>query len=127
MDSSASVVLVAEDETLIRMMAADMLADAGFTVVEAASSDEALAALRVHAGHVATLFTDIDMPGGMTGLELARAARREWPGIAILVTSGLHQPLARDLPPGGRFIPKPYRPEHVIAHIHALTRPTDTP
>jgi CheY-like chemotaxis protein len=67
-----AVVLVVEDEMLLRMRAVDMVEDAGFTSVEAVSADEAVAILESRSD-IALLFTDIQMPGSMDGLGLARA------------------------------------------------------
>ena len=120
MKIAPKIVIVAEDEVLVRMLAADTLAEAGFSVVEVATAAQAVAALQEHVGKVAVLFTDVHMPGGVTGLELARLVRRRWPHVAILVTSGQHKPGDGELPAGGLFITKPYRAERVLAHIQAL-------
>ena len=82
------LVLVAEDDTLIRMMAVDALTDAGFAVIEVGHADDALNILSAQSAKVRALFTDIHMPGTMTGLELAHHVRGNWPWIALLVASG---------------------------------------
>src|SRR3712207_4874932 len=97
------VVLVVEDEPMIRMFAADVLEDEGFEVVEAATAPAALALLEKRQD-VAALFTDIDMPGGMNGLELARIVTERWPHIALVVTSGVYRIGADKLPNDGVFI-----------------------
>ena len=66
------VVLLVEDEPLVRMAAADDLQDAGFHVLEAANADVALAVLESCSDDVQVLFTDIDMPGSMNGLDSCR-------------------------------------------------------
>jgi CheY-like chemotaxis protein len=101
------VVLIVEDEPLIRMYAADLMEDGGFDVVEANTARGALAILEKRNGDVSALFTDVDMPGGMNGLELAGIAYSRWPHIAILVTSGVVRMLGA-LPGGGVFLGKPY-------------------
>ena len=101
------VVLIVEDEPLIRMYAADLLEDAGFDVAEATSARAALAILEKRNGDVAALFTDVDMPGDMNGLELAGIVYSRWPHIAILVTSGVVR-MVGALPGGGVFLGKPY-------------------
>jgi CheY-like chemotaxis protein len=68
------VVLVVEDEFLIRINAAEMMEEAGFEVVEASNADEAVATLEARLD-IAVVFTDIQMPGTMDGLKLARAVR----------------------------------------------------
>jgi CheY-like chemotaxis protein len=77
------VVLVVEDDFLIRMHAAETIEDAGFEVVEASNADEAVTILEARLD-IAVVFTDIRMPGSMDGLKLARAARDRWPPIHIV-------------------------------------------
>ena len=101
------VVLVVEDEPLIRMEAADTLEDEGFEVIEAATARAALALLEKRKGDVAALFTDVDMPGDMNGLELAGIVHHRWPNIAIVVTSGVVR-VSGSLPGRGIFLEKPY-------------------
>lgn len=62
-----TVVLLVEDEPLVRMTAADELDDAGFRVLEAKNADEALVVLEAHSSEVQVLFTDVNMPGSMDG------------------------------------------------------------
>ena len=95
------VVVVAEDEALIRMMAVDALTEAGFAVVEAGHAEDALAVLAAQSNDIHVLFTDIHMPGSMNGLELTHHVRDHWPWIALIVASGKARPLAAELPEGG--------------------------
>src|SRR5438445_12768244 len=88
-----AVVLVVEDEMLLRMRAVDMVEDAGFTSVEAVDADEAVAILESRSD-IALLFTDIQMPGSMDGLVLAHAVHDRWPPIQILLVSGQFRPAA---------------------------------
>jgi two-component system, response regulator PdtaR len=120
MESPPNTVIVAEDEALVRMLAAETLADAGFSVVQVANAEEAIAALQIHAGNVALLFTDIHMSGELTGVELANLVTERWPRVAILVTSGRGKPRIGELPPGSQFIAKPYLAERIVAEVHAL-------
>ena len=106
-ESRRPVILVVEDEFLLRMDAAEMVAAAGFTVVEAANADEAIEILEARSD-IAVIFTDIQMPGAMDGLRLVRAVRGRWPPIKIVATSGQLAVADVDLPEGGRFLPKPY-------------------
>jgi CheY-like chemotaxis protein len=106
-ESRRPVILVVEDEFLLRMDAAVMIAAAGFAVVEAANADEAIDILETRSD-IAVVFTDIQMPGAMDGLRLARAVRGRWPPIKIVATSGHLAVTDTDLPEGGRFLPKPY-------------------
>ncbi len=82
---NSPVVLLVEDEPLVRMAAADDLQDAGFHVLEAANADIALAVLESCSQHVQVLFTDIDMPGSMNGLDLAERP----PALAAYLASGV--------------------------------------
>ena len=119
-DLPAHVVLVAEDGTLTRMVAVDALTDAGFVVIEAGHADEALSLLTAQAIEVHALFTDIHMPGTMTGLELAHHVRGHWPWIALPMASGKARPTPEGMPAGSRFLPKPYDPNHVVRHVREL-------
>lgn len=100
-------VLVVEDEPVLRMIALDYLASVGFETVEAHSADEALALLERQPA-VTALFTDVQMPGSMDGIDLAAIATRRWPSILIIVTSGARQSSQRPLPERVTFLPKPY-------------------
>jgi CheY-like chemotaxis protein len=113
------VVLIVEDEFLLRMDAVDMIAAAGFEVVEAANADEAIEILESRPD-ITVVFTDIQMPGSMDGLKLARAVRGRWPPIKIIATSGHVHIGEIDLPEGGRFLPKPYSSEQVTGVLREL-------
>ncbi len=115
------VVIVVEDEPVVRLVAVVALEDAGFKVIGVAHSDEALSVLQARADSVQALFTDIHMPGTMSGLELAHHARAHWPWIAILIASGNLRPPADKLPNGSRFVAKPYELDNVVRHVHELT------
>ena len=114
------VVLIVEDEFLLRLDAVDMIVAAGFDAIEAASADEAIEILESRRD-VAVVFTDIQMPGSMDGLKLARAVRGRWPPIKIVATSGHIEVKAHDLPEGGRFLPKPYNPVQVTGVLREIT------
>jgi CheY-like chemotaxis protein len=114
------VVLIVEDEFLLRMNAAEMVGDAGFDVVEAGNADEAIVILEARPD-IHVVFTDIQMPGSMDGLKLARFVRGRWPPIKIIATSGFVNVGKDELPEGSRFLPKPYRPEQIVATLRELT------
>ena len=117
------VILVVEDEAIIRMEAVQMLEDAGFAVVEACNAHDALVILDSRTD-VRVVFTDINMPGTWDGMRLAQIVRGRWPPIHLIVTSGLMSPDPHDLPLNGRFIPKPYNPAYVVATIRELLTPS---
>ncbi|RSV33283.1 response regulator [Sphingomonas sp. ABOLE] len=100
-------VLVVEDEPFVRMIAAGMLQEGGFRVVEAPDATEALDLLERH--QVAVVFTDINMPGLIDGLQLAAIVKERYPHVKVIITSG-RQWLGSDaLPSDSVFLPKPYR------------------
>src|SRR3981189_66382 len=117
--SKRPVVLIVEDEFLLRIDAADMIAAAGFEVVQAGNADEAIEILESRRD-VTVVFTDIQMPGSMDGLKLARAVRGRWPPIKIVATSGRLDVSETDLPEGGRFLAKPYSPNQVTGVLREL-------
>ena len=84
-DPNAPVILVVDDEAMVRMSGVMMLEDAGYEVLEAASADEAMELLK-HAPEVRLMFSDVDMPGSMNGVELATAVNDRWPNIRLLLT-----------------------------------------
>jgi CheY-like chemotaxis protein len=114
------VVLVVEDDFLIRIGAVEMIEAAGFDVVEAANGDEAIEILEVRLD-ITVVFTDIQMPGTMDGLKLAAAIRGRWPPIKIIATSGVVDVRGVDLPEGGRFLPKPYSSAEIVGTLRELT------
>jgi CheY-like chemotaxis protein len=114
MQVSGVYVLVVEDEPILRLNAVDMLDDAGFEVLEAADADAALRLLEERAPEVAALFTDINMPGSMDGLALAKVVHERWPHIQPFVTSGRSRLHDAEIPDHGRFIAKPYRSAEMV-------------
>ncbi|MEO7820088.1 MAG: HWE histidine kinase domain-containing protein [Sphingomicrobium sp.] len=103
---SPPVVLVVEDEMVLRMRAVDIVQDAGFVPIEAVSADEALEILESR-DDISLLFTDIQMPGSMDGLKLAHATHNRWPHIKIILVSGQIEVTDADKPDNSRFFPKP--------------------
>ena len=81
------LVLLVEDEVLVRLVACDGLEAAGFTVVEANDAQEALDVLASRSD-IGVLFTDVNMPGALDGLDLAELVHLRWPHIKLVVTSG---------------------------------------
>ncbi len=109
-------ILVAEDESLLRMVAVDALEEAGYDVIEVETGDEG--ARVVAAGHtLAGLVTDIQMPGGIDGCALAQITHARHPEAVIVVVSGNRVPGAGELPIGARFIGKPYSVNAVLSTL----------
>ena len=114
------VVIIVEDEMLIRMSTAEDFSDAGFEVLEAENVQAALIILEAEASRLHVLFTDVHMPGELTGVHLAHHACKRWPWIGLLVTSGQPKPADNALPKGCRFIAKPYDTGDVVQHVRDL-------
>ena len=112
-------ILVVEDEPIIRLGMVSSIQDAGFTVIEAANADEAIARLRQD-DEVRVVVTDVDMPGSMDGIRLAHYVRHRWPPIRLLVISGKVGVVASELPEGARFMSKPYQEPTLIKTIETL-------
>jgi CheY-like chemotaxis protein len=117
--TAPTYVLVVEDDPLSRLHASNLVEDAGYIAIEAANADEAIAILESRKD-IRIVFTDIDMPGSMDGLKLARAIRDRWPPIELILTSG-HFDLRQDeIPERGLFFAKPYRDEEIITTLQAF-------
>ncbi len=105
--------LIVEDEMLIRMIAVDALEEHGFAILEAGDAREALGILE-RSPEIALIFTDINMPGDIDGLDLAEEVARRWPDIEIIVTSGGVRLGSAQIPDSGKFLAKPYSMAHLI-------------
>lgn len=99
-------VLVVEDEALIRFTIADTLEDAGYAVLEAASVLEAVGKLGQHE-HIDLVLTDVDMPGGLNGIDLAKMVAECAPKISIIVSSARSAPDLAGLPDVAHRLAKP--------------------
>jgi CheY-like chemotaxis protein len=114
-----AVVLIVENEALIRMNAAQIVEDAGFAVVEACDADEAIRILESR-NDICAVFTDVRMSGSIDGLKLAHAIRGRWPPIHLIVTSGSNVPCGDILPKNARFVRKPYEAKHIAEALYEL-------
>ena len=115
-EAQVRTVLLIEDESLVRIDVAEVLREAGVCVIEASNADEAMEHLE--AGKtVDFVFSDIEMPGTMSGLAFCTAVERRFPRLKFLVTSG--RAPADEAASIRSFIPKPYDPADVVAHIRA--------
>ncbi|MDQ1902659.1 response regulator [Paracoccus sp. WLY502] len=123
LDRFARYALVADDSPLIRMDAQAILTEAGFRVFTAAGFEDAMEILASRGHGIRLLFTDVQMPPGkMTGCDLALRCARDWPEIAVIVTSGAMPPKPGDLPEGALFVPKPFTEETVRRCIRELMK-----
>ncbi len=119
-ENKSPVILLVEDEALLRMLAGDILTEnAGYRVIEAVNADEALILLESR-HDVRLVFTDVNMPGPLNGFALAPIADMRFPGTKVIVTSGQDQPGVGDLPKGTRFLPKPYTPSALITMVQEM-------
>jgi two-component system, response regulator PdtaR len=116
------LVVVIEDEALVREHAVILLEECGFSVADFGSADDALPFLESRGGAVDVIFTDVRLPGRLDGLGLAEMIARRWPRIALVVTSG-HDALGDPrLPEGVTFLAKPWLPLDVLAHVDRVCR-----
>ena len=108
------LVLIVEDDRVIRVLSADLLLEAGVGILEAADGEEAFELLERRAAEIAALVTDIRMPGACSGLDLAQRVAARWPWISILVTSGNYSERPPGLPQQAQFLRKPWEPEAIL-------------
>jgi len=118
-DPTPSIVLVVEDELMLRMRAVDIVQDAGFEPVEAISADQAIAILESR-DDISCLFTDIQMPGSMDGLRLAHVTHARWPHIKIILVSGQIAVTEADAPEDSKFFPKPLEIDQMITELQDM-------
>jgi CheY-like chemotaxis protein len=114
---SAPAILIVEDDKLQKLLAVDIVEEAGFVAIPVCDADEAVAILEFRSD-IALVLTDINMPGSMDGLKLAHAVRSRWPTIKIIVVSG--RGLESELPTDIRFFAKPYQSDAMISEIRSL-------
>ena len=110
------IVLVVEDEAIIRLAAVDMIESAGFAVIDAADATAAMRLLEERSG-IGVVFTDVDMPRGINGLELAACIKSRWPGIHVIITSGKAEAVRAQLPEDCVFFAKPYHEARVVDEV----------
>lgn len=113
------VVLVVEDEPLLRLAAMDMVEDAGFEAVPATDATQAVEILEKRLD-IRIVFTDIDMPRGLDGMKLAALIRDRWPPIEIIITSGHFAEPEVTMPARSVFFSKPYREKDVVAAMRKM-------
>ena len=113
-----ALIVVVDDDVFERMGASGMFVDAGYRVLEAGDADEALRFFETNAD-VSLLFTDVSMPGSMSGSDLALQVAERWPEVGIIVTSGRSRP--HKLPLSTLFHDKPYQPAAVLRQVREMT------
>jgi CheY-like chemotaxis protein len=104
-----AMALVVEDDEEQRFLSATLLEESEFNVVECASAEAAVAVLHEKPDEVGLIFADVELPGNMDGVELAKIARAELPHVPVIVTSGAGGSRVDELPAGAEFVPKPWR------------------
>ena len=112
------VVVVVDDDVFERMGASGMFLDAGYRVLEAGDADEALRLFEENTD-IRLLFTDVSMPGSMSGSDLACRVAERWPRVGIIITSGRPRPPL--LPLSTLFHDKPYEPAAVLRQAKEMT------
>jgi CheY-like chemotaxis protein len=113
------IVLVVEDETLVRLVAEEVLRQGGFATLSAANADRALTILESR-NDIRAVFCDIAMPGSLDGAELVIVVRDRWPPIGIVLTSGHGGALPPGLADRARYLPKPYRNADLLEAIRSV-------
>jgi CheY-like chemotaxis protein len=111
------VILVVEDEPDERYLAAELLEETGFRVIEAETAERALAILNGRGDEVSVVFSDVRTPGPIGGFELARIIGVTWPRVRVLLTSGDAGDQPSDLRMSATFIPKPWRAADILAWV----------
>jgi two-component system, response regulator PdtaR len=113
------VILVVEDDPIIRIGALQLVANAGFEAIEASNADEAIRVLEARSD-IHLVFTDVGMPGTMDGIKLAHYIRRRWPPVKLIVASGKAILDESHLPAGARFFAKPYSESAIVGAMIAM-------
>jgi CheY-like chemotaxis protein len=119
MERSYPIVLIVEDEPIVRFYASELAEGAGFVTVTAGNADEALRELE-GSDQIKILLTDVAMPGSMDGIDLANTVRERWPDVRIVIASG-HVDSAKG---DGReeivYVQKPFTPSQLLEALHSV-------
>ncbi len=108
-------VLIVDDEPFVRLYACGVMEEAGYPTKEAGDADEAMQLIA--ADGITIVITDVEMPGSMDGLALARRVRATWPRIAVIVASGRRLPRTDELPEEISFLSKPFSQEQLLSLV----------
>lgn len=123
MSNSAAqpVILVVDDNAVLRMHAAELLKEAGYDVLEAGDTEVAVSLLETRRD-IRLLFTDVQLPAGRDGLSLAQQVKEQWPNVLLLITSGGPKVMDESIPHEARFLTKPYSNREVLGHVEAMIK-----
>jgi len=116
----AVVVLIVEDEPLVRMLGNDVLTEAGFRVIEAVNVTEALVLLEARP-NIMVVVSDVELKGE-NGFELARTVRQRWPRVGVILSSGRASPAPGDMPTNAVFLPKPYPLSALVKQVNLMAQ-----
>lgn len=114
-----AIILVVEDEPLLRLAGIDLVEAAGYEAVAASDATEAVAILESR-DDIRIVFTDVDMPRGVDGMRLAAIIRDRWPPIKVIVVSGHTDDPGDVIPAETVFFSKPYREEQIVDTIRQM-------
>ncbi len=117
-----ALIMIVDDDVFERMGASDMFSHAGYNVLEAENADEALRLFEATPA-IRLLYSDVSMPGSLSGSDLACQVAERWPKVGIIMTSG--RPRPDELPVGIRFHPKPYEPSAVLRQAGEMMPPRE--
>ena len=115
-------VLVVEDDVLVRMVTVEAMEEAGYEVIAAENGAEALTLLDREGGLLAAVVTDVAMPGGVSGTEVARRIERDRPHLALILTTGYTADAipVEEMPASFAFVPKPFSTDDLVRRLAAL-------
>ncbi|NVZ72468.1 response regulator [Pseudomonas costantinii] len=119
-------ILVLEDDEIIRSLMVDVLEDFGAHVIAFPSADDGMIFLEQADDPVDLIVSDIQMPGLLNGYDLSRVVAHRWPSMPVVLTSG-NTRLAAQLGTSVRFLPKPWRVEHLLECVQAALAQQDSP
>ena len=122
--NAPTIILLVEDEAILRMFVSDALREeGGFRVIEAANADEALTLLEAAGDDVRVLVTDVEMPGSMNGFTFTRVVRKAWPHIGLVVVSGRMKPQRDEVPERSVFLAKPFAIVDLMEAVQSVLGP----
>ena len=117
-----TIALIVEDDAGQSALGAEMLAEFDLDVRQVSNAEDAIEELRVSAGGISVVVADVNLPGGMDGVSLARSVSVLWPGVSVIVTSGDPGDRLADLPESCCFVPKPWRPLDIVEAAERAAR-----